>query len=442
MAKILVANGGLKGILLASLALAKRLEADGHEVFCASSIDNEDWANANSVRYIQLPNVFEKNRSLTKAISRRLPKPFSLIWDFGNKARLSRRAYEALKHDQFRTTVGAGEFDLLICDIEFHELILTAHGLDLPTVLLSQWFSLAECRQSPPLNSTSAFEPESDYSQEWTQLKAKNQLRERRSNLSNNAVSRKIALKRLAKELKYPFSNWEEYLWPPPFVYVDVPVISMAMEEMEFPKFSKGSTTYVGPMIDVDRKSPTVDRDFDISHFQHEKEQGKKLIVVTVTSFDDKSCRLVETLNEAAKKHPHWTIVLAPVSAQNLEINTVENFHCFDWIPQLKLLNIADLSVNHGGINTINECIHFRVPMLIFSGGKHDQNGCTTRASFHGVARQGLDPSQIESEIGNALADQKLKDNVSRFRDIYHRYSENDVLERYIRNVLTGSDTR
>ncbi len=48
-------------------------------------------------------------------------------------------------------------------------------------------------------------------------------------------------------------------------------------------------------------------------------------------------------------------------------------------MPQLFLLSNADCSINHGGIHTINECIHYAVPMLIYSGKKYDQNGCAAR---------------------------------------------------------------
>ncbi|MBV7332993.1 hypothetical protein KFU94_33145 [Chloroflexi bacterium TSY] len=43
------------------------------------------------------------------------------------------------------------------------------------------------------------------------------------------------------------------------------------------------------------------------------------------------------------------------------------NVKAFSSVPQLDVLRHADLMLCHGGITTINECIFFGVPMIVYS---------------------------------------------------------------------------
>ncbi len=43
-----------------------------------------------------------------------------------------------------------------------------------------------------------------------------------------------------------------------------------------------------------------------------------------------------------------------------------DNIHVFDSVPQLQVLNMADVFVTHGGMNSIQEAIYFGVPMVVF----------------------------------------------------------------------------
>nr|MBX2878234.1 hypothetical protein [Saprospiraceae bacterium] len=60
---------------------------------------------------------------------------------------------------------------------------------------------------------------------------------------------------------------------------------------------------------------------------------------------------------------------------------------------------------------TINECIHFAVPMLVYSGQRYDQNGCAARIHFHQVGIIGdkdLDDSTVILQKMNALLQEPI----------------------------------
>ena len=72
------------------------------------------------------------------------------------------------------------------------------------------------------------------------------------------------------------------------------------------------------------------------------------------------------------------------------KINTAEfnhnldNIFIFKNVPQLKVLKNCNLMINHGGMQSITECIMFGVPMLSYPLTL-DQPGNTARIKFHKI---------------------------------------------------------
>lgn len=89
------------------------------------------------------------------------------------------------------------------------------------------------------------------------------------------------------------------------------------------------------------------------------------------------------------------------------------------WAPQLAILARAAAVITHGGMNTIQECIHSGVPMVVFPA-VNDGPGNAARIVYHGLGRMG-DPRQCSSEQLIALVDEVVgnpayADNVARMR--------------------------
>ena len=103
-----------------------------------------------------------------------------------------------------------------------------------------------------------------------------------------------------------------------------------------------------------------------------------------------------------------------------------ENVNIFVWVPQLEVLSHSDACINHAGINSINECLHYAVPMVIYSLKYTDENGNAARMAYHGLAITGdKDQDNIETVHANikaVLIEPKYQKTVSRFNAIYQEY--------------------
>ena len=117
-----------------------------------------------------------------------------------------------------------------------------------------------------------------------------------------------------------------------------------------------------------------------------------------------------------------------------------ENVLAYSWLPQLQVLAKADLSINHGGIHTINECIHFGVPMLVYSGKRSDQDGCAARVHYHQVgimADKDIDTSEeIRQKITQLLTDESYQQSIETMQLHHRRYRDEQVLENIIQEKL------
>lgn len=94
-----------------------------------------------------------------------------------------------------------------------------------------------------------------------------------------------------------------------------------------------------------------------------------------------------------------------------------ENILVFKQVPQIHLLKYCDLMITHGGMNSIAECIHQQVPMLVYPlNQKWDQPGNGARVVFQGLGLRG--------NISTCTAD-SIKKQIDRIHQQYDFYKEN-----------------
>lgn len=448
--KIIVITSGLTGILNASFELMRRLENDGHEVTCAYPPATGKKVKAQGFDYVEIPPVnFDPAPELPdyQGITRKMKR---LIYKWTHRKSRQNAAISALQMNVFAEKMEELKPDLLILDVEMHEYIMTAVARKIPTLLLSQWFSLWERKGLPPLLHDTipgvGKEGESEAIRiAWQKIKAGRQRTFLKQKLRSGGTNRRTILQKYAAQIGFPERYIQENFWPGPFVYGELPVINMVAEELEFPHDIRPNSFYVGPMVFADRKETHNDPKIDekLNRIFAEKDtKNKKLIYCSVSTFKSGDTAFLQKVCEAVSGKKDWILVLGlggKLNEKDLD-SLPENVHAFSWIPQLKVLEKVDLSINHGGIHTINECLHFRVPMLIYSGKKSDQNGCAARVHYHGagiMADKDLDTAaDISRKIEEVLTEEKYRQKVEKLQDKADKYRTGKILEKIVSSDL------
>lgn len=114
---------------------------------------------------------------------------------------------------------------------------------------------------------------------------------------------------------------------------------------------------------------PRVDREEDLSGFRF-PQSGKKIITMSVgTLLRDEDPTVHDWFRElirAFANDSQYELILAGGNLGELPANV----HSYERIPQLAALKRSHVFIHHGGMNSINEGLHFKVPMIAIPHSK------------------------------------------------------------------------
>lgn len=450
MAHIACLTTGLTGVLNASFEVVSRLQKDGHRVTYLSTPQIKDRIATEGIEYVEIPTI---NVHPAPALPH-FSAPFSwfkrLRFKAINARTRKRVAISALEMKSFSNTLQSLNPDLVLIDMELHEHIITTVALNIRVALLSAWFSGWKHLGVPPINTDII--PGNGFKgsflgmeRAWLTYQFKQWIKIQRRKILDFGSDRYTVLLSYARRNKFPLNELQKYNWPSPFTYKTMPVLTMTAFELEFPHDVRPGLSYIGPMVYLDRKdtiaTPAIYESLQ-EIFELKEQKKKSLIYCSVSSMRKGDTRFTQQIIKAVENQPDWVLILGlgglidPCDLGTLPVNV----YAFKWVPQLEVLKHADCSVNHGGIHTINECIHFKVPMVVYSGNQFDQNGCAARIAYHGVGLMGDKekdtPVQIQNHIQAILKENTFRSKMEKLHQQYLIYRKHKTLENLIHEFL------
>ncbi len=196
---------------------------------------------------------------------------------------------------------------------------------------------------------------------------------------------------------------------------LDFPELILYPQPFEFPDITVKNRYYVDPCIDFEREEGA---------FPWEQiDANKKLIYCSLGSIHHNQ-RFFQTVLEAVSKEPNWQLVLSVGARLNTEAFSTAPIGSIivNNAPQLQLLQKADAMITHGGINSIKECIFFKVPMVVFPI-TFDQPGAAARVQYHGLGEVG-DIKKVTAEtlhgmLNNVLSEPSLPARIASMSEIF-----------------------
>jgi len=425
MARILIIHSGLRGISNACLEMAKRLKNDNHHLCIASMRNDGEQVLSNGLDYLQITPISFDYRSSSHSSYEQILKDLD---------------FEGFENDLKKL-----EIDLVLIDMELHEYILFLWSRKFPFLLISQWFSIWRTKNNlPPF---SQYAPKSMLQQNllWNYSYLKGQLNTLLSTFRAKSYKRRNFIFYLANQFDIDPGEFISFHFPLPFSYKSLPVLSMTHPELEFNQSASRRPKYVYPMVCIDRTENVSDSfasDFQQILSTVESER-KKLILVTRSSMDKSSKLIIPNLLEALADSEDCISILSLGKHYDAykSYHQQKNIFVYESVPQLQVLSKAHLSINHGGIHTINECIHYKVPMLILSGKKFDQNGCAVRVEYNGCGKASFSDSISSAElkrlIHKVLNTKSYGENIKSLNASYQESKKHKVLENYISEFIS-----
>lgn len=472
MAHIAVVLSGLYGRLHSGFEMMARLEDEGYRVTCLCQPYVADTVARQGFEFIAIPEInFSYNEELdeTTTLKDRVPIPVAakgvevgvaspdlettgqlgvqntgwfakLRKHFHSRSSRYEKGKTLLKLDEYKSIWEALAPDHALIDVELHDLIFTAYASGVPTTLFHTWFSDTRSLRLPPIRT--AITPgvgiqgsKPGIAWAWVMNHAKIWGRYILNRLTFQEY-RRSTLKRYAREVGFPVREMAISTLPPLYRFKKLPILLLAMKELDFPHRPADNLSYVGPMVYPKRKdleAGSVDARNLETIFKRTQAEGKKLVYCSVGSLAKGDVHFLKRVIEAVSREPSWELILS--LGRNLTEaefpSTPSNVHLFSWVPQLQVIEQSDCCINHAGINSINECLHFGVPMVIYSMKYTDENGNAARMAYHGIAKVGnidVDTAdQIGSNIHEVLNVASYRQNMATFQERYRAYRKKEL---------------
>ena len=442
MAHIAYVTNGMSSTLNSSLELSRRLVEAGHRVTYLSHRDLGEVASAHGHGWMGLDTEEVWHREIEA-----LRPPWkSGEWRPGRWARWIRRRRElrarSARAEGFAAALQELDPDLVIVDMELHVAVMVAVSLGLPVMLAIVWFSVFHAPGLPPMNSKLL--PGDGWTHDlrvrwaWARTRLERGWLEWRARLGTHGGARPLGAIRfdthnvddlgaVARARGFDQARGVSRRdWLRPWVYPELPILAFNLWELEFPHRPHPNLHYVGPMVARERRElrtdPASRGALDELLERRRRHPDRPLIYCSLGSYWSADRELLSKVVEAVRREPEWDLVLGlggKLTAEDLA-PLPDNVTALAWAPQLEVLSHASACITHGGITSINECIAFEVPMVVFSTEYVDQDGCAARVEYHGVGlrteRARATAAGIQAQLRTVLTDPDIQGRVQALR--------------------------
>ena len=232
--------------------------------------------------------------------------------------------------------------------------------------------------------------------------------------------------------------------WLRPLTWIRLPILCTNAQELELPHRPWPRLHYVGPMVERARPEllATGEAWPRLLERRRSVAEPPPLVYCSLGTFWSADSEFLRRVVAAFERRTEWQLVLGLGGRLDpAELGAVPgNVLVLDYAPQAEILAEASCAITHGGVTSLNECLSMGVPMVVYSTGHVDQNGCAERVRFHRLGllgdRVADDSRAIEAKVERVLGDADIRANVERLRAVCESYRSEDRAVELIATAL------
>jgi len=422
MSTILFCVSAMAGSVNATRKLARDLRKNGHTIHYVGIADCQYLLTDESF-FPVFTNLFPASQRL-KA-SQRKPS----FWERIQSGRMRTRRYRELigrmmggTYDGFDKVIEGLRPDLIIIVSSVWYAVLwglLAHQFNVPSLYLNDSLTGPENSLVPPI--TSPLVPLCGvlgHARTWVEWKL-HKTRTRVQNLRGRLL-RDMNLTRLAKQLAGCFNFPADLLYEDEqFLRTKALEVLLFPEAFDFPHHTRPDRRYASASVDLARtegafpwerlrpETPVIYCSMGTLNLLRPQEYIRfyECVIRAFETFADRY-QLVLVAGESVESH-------------NLK-DVSHNVIVVQRAPQMALLKRSVLMINHGGSNTVKECVTLGVPMLLYPLA-FDHFGFAARAVYHGLGLQGdaqrVTVAEMRRDIHRLLTEPYYRLQIRRMRN-------------------------
>ncbi|MFP2897640.1 nucleotide disphospho-sugar-binding domain-containing protein [Corallococcus sp. 4LFB] len=277
---------------------------------------------------------------------------------------------------------------------------------------------------------------------EWLWCAAKYRLWEMYEQLMSGMSYRGLAAA-MAKPCSFPIeSEWATRPVLFDLKFRSLPELVLHARELDLPRKKPLSKQvhYLGPNVHIQRRDDTF-------AWEEIAPRGKLIYCSFSTVLHPKAIathtRFFRELLRAMAGRPEDTLILSlgPALSREALSPIPGNVHVFPRVPQLEVLEKADLFITHGGSNSVKEAISVGVPMLVYPG-RADQPGLSARVVRLGLGERGdvhlATAADIARLMDRVLGEPKYRAELAKAQDIVRAYDARNTTAETIRQLIAS----
>ncbi|WP_336078203.1 macrolide family glycosyltransferase [Paenibacillus sp. 203] len=153
--------------------------------------------------------------------------------------------------------------------------------------------------------------------------------------------------------------------------------------------------------------------------------QGKKVLYISMGTVLDHTEDFFNTCIEAFSDFEGIVVIAAGEKADFTKINPApEHFIISSYVPQLEVLRHSDVFITHGGMNSVNEGIHFNVPLVVLPQDKDQPmvaQRLTELQAGYRITKDQINTQTLRDAVHEVVSNAAYKEGVQKINDSFQQ---------------------
>ncbi|MGW8957645.1 macrolide family glycosyltransferase [Paenibacillus sp. NPDC055715] len=172
--------------------------------------------------------------------------------------------------------------------------------------------------------------------------------------------------------------------------------------------------------------------------------QDKKVLYISMGTIFDHIEDFFNTCIEAFSDFEGIVVIAAGEKADFTKINSApEHFIISPYVPQLEVLRHSDVFITHGGMNSVNEGIHFNVPLVVLPQDKDQPmvaQRLTELEAGYRITKDHISVQSLRDGVREVVSNAAYKEGVQKINDSFQQSGGTDEalakIDAYLQNEL------
>ncbi|MCY7781652.1 MULTISPECIES: macrolide family glycosyltransferase [Bacillus] len=185
---------------------------------------------------------------------------------------------------------------------------------------------------------------------------------------------------------------------------------------------------------------PSFPKRAEKSDFSIEQLKDEKVIYISMGTVLDNTEEFFNLCIDAFSGFNGKVVIAAGEKADLTKIKQApENFIIAPYVPQLEVLEHADVFITHGGMNSVNEGIHFNVPLVVMPHDKDQPMVAQRLSELHAgyvISKDEVDVQKLKQGVDEVLHHDQYKEGIKKINQSFQESMNMDeVMERIDESV-------